>query len=371
MITPVRSLLSPVRVGAWTLSNRVVMAPMTRSRADAAGVPGPLAATYYGQRASAGLVVAEAAQIRPDGQGYLRTPGIHAPAQVEAWRAVTEAVHVRGGHIVLQLWHVGRASHPDNRAPGTRTLGPSALAAPGTIFTEAGMKPFPVPEAMSVDDLAGVVSDYADAARRALDAGFDGVELHAANGYLIDQFLQSSSNRRDDGYGGSIGNRCRLLLDATDALCRAIGADRVGVRLSPYGRFNGVQDPDPEALFDTAIRRLSERGIAYLHVIEPEVTGDRSVRHHQAAVPSAGAFARDRFSGTLIVCGGFDVERAEAAIAAGQADLVAFGRPFIANPDLVERIGRRSQWVIPDRSTFYTEGAAGYIDYSSEAPAGA
>ena len=360
-----RSLLSPVRVGAWALPNRIVMAPMTRSRADAAGVPSPLAATYYGQRASAGLIVAEAAQIRPDGQGYIRTPGIHTAAQVDAWRGVTDAVHERGGHIVLQLWHVGRASHPDNRAPGTRTLGPSALAAPGRIFTDDGLKPFPLPEAMTAEDVGQVIADYATAARRAVDAGFDGVELHAANGYLIDQFLQSSSNARTDRYGGSIENRCRLLLDTTDALCRAIGAERVGVRLSPYGRFNGVHDPDPAGLFGTAIGRLSERTLAYLHVIEPDVTGDRSDLG-RTATRSAAELARSHYRGTLIVCGGYDTERAEAAIAHDRADLVAFGRPFIANPDLVERIRRRMNWAVPDRATFYSEGAAGYIDYPGE-----
>ena len=360
-----RSLLSQVRVGAWTLPNRVVMAPMTRSRADAAGVPGPLAATYYGQRASAGLIVAEAAQIRPDGQGYLRTPGIHSTAQAAAWRAVTDAVHERGGLIVLQLWHVGRASHPDNRAPGTRTLGPSALAAPGRIFTDGGLKPFPVPEAMTAEDIEQVVADYASAARRAVEAGFDGVELHAANGYLIDQFLQSSSNTRMDRYGGSVENRCRLLLDTTDALCKAIGADRVGVRLSPFGRFNGVQDPQPEKLIATAMNRLSERSLAYLHVIEPEVTGDRSDADGATASSAAG-LARAHYRGTLIVCGGYDAERAEAAIARNLTDLVAFGRPFIANPDLVERIRGGRDWAVADRATFYSGGAAGYIDYLCE-----
>lgn len=358
-------LLSPTKLGAWSLANRVVMAPMTRSRAGPGGVPTELNALYYAQRAGAGLIVAEATQISADGQGYLRTPGIYSREQVAGWRLVTDAVHQHGGCIVLQLWHVGRVSHPENRTPGARSVGPSAIAAAGRIFTPSGLDDIPVPEAMGLADIRAVVDDYGHAAANALEAGFDGVELHAANGYLIDQFLHSNANLRSDAYGGSAANRCRFLNEVVARLSKSVGADRVGVRLSPYGTFNGVDDDDPEALFATAIEGLRTTGIAYLHVINLDVTGDRSV--DVAAVHVVG-FARRHYRGALIAAGGYDAEGASRVLAARQADLVAFGRPFIANPDLVARIAGGQAWAQPRRAAFYTEGETGYTDYPALAP---
>ncbi|MBN9460933.1 MAG: alkene reductase [Burkholderiales bacterium] len=358
-------LLSPASLGAWRLRNRIAMAPMTRSRAGAGGVPTSLNTRYYAQRAGAGLIIAEAAQISPEAQGYLRTPGIHGAEQIRGWRAVTDAVHERGGTIVLQLWHVGRCTHPENRLPGTRGVAPSAIAAPGRIFTPSGLLPMPVPVALDRAGIEAIVADYGRAAANALDAGFDGVELHAANGYLIDQFLHSSSNLRTDEYGGSISNRCRLLRDVAARLAERVGADRVGVRLSPFGAFNGAVDDDPEHLFATAIEGLNPLGIAYLHVINVEVSGDRNAAH---ASVDAVAFARSRWRGSLIAAGGYTADDAEEELASGQADVVAFGRPFIANPDLVERIRSGRPWAEPQRATFYTEGEAGYTDYPAADP---
>ena len=372
MTAQVHTLYTPVRVGAWSLRNRVVMAPMTRARSGAEGVPTPLNAEYYAQRASAGLIVAEATQIHPDGQGYVRTPGIHDAAQIAGWRAVTDAVHAAGGVIVLQLWHVGRVAHPFNQMPGARIVGPSADAAAVRIYTAQGMHPAPVPEALSADEVKGVALQYADAAARAMSAGFDGVELHAGNGYLIDQFLQAGANRRSDRYGGSVANRCRLLLEASEAVAARIGADRTGVRLSPFGTFNDVSDPDPAGLFGTAMAGLGTLGLAYLHVINLEVSGDRSVegRGNEAAAATAvdvAAFSRAHYPGVLMVAGGYTARSAEAAIDAGAADLIGFGRPYIANPDLAYRLQHGLALAEPQRASFYTEGAAGYADYPAAA----
>jgi N-ethylmaleimide reductase len=355
-------LFSPFTLGDLHLPNRVVMAPMTRSRAGIGAAPTALNATSYAQRASAGLIIAEGSQICAEGQGYLRTPGIYTPAQTEGWRAVTQAVHARGGRIFLQLWHVGRASHPDNRETGTRAVAPSAIAAPVQIYTAAGLQPAPVPHALSSTDIAQVIAAYAQAARHAVSAGFDGVEIHGANGYLVDQFLQSSSNHRDDFWGGSVNNRCRFLWEVTSACAAAIGNQRVGVRLSPFGVFNGVEDGDPEALFAAAISGLDRIAPAYLHAIRPEVNGDRTTKQ-TAAHPDIAAFCRRLFKGTLMLAGGFDAPAGEQALLRGDADLIAFGRPFIANPDLVARIQTGAAWAPAERATFYTEGAAGYIDY--------
>jgi N-ethylmaleimide reductase len=342
------------------------MAPMTRARSGPHGVPTPLNATYYAQRASAGLIVAEATQISADGQGYMRTPGIHTQAQVEGWKAVTGAVHAAGGRIALQLWHVGRASHPENREPGSRSVGPSAVAADIRIYTPRGWHPAPVPHALSEAEIRGVVADYARAAHLAVEAGFDGVELHAGNGYLVDQFLHANANRRTDAYGGSAANRSRLLWEVTEALAGAVGADRTGVRLSPFGVFNGVSDPDPAGLFATAIRGLDGMGLAWLHVINPEVSGDRAAKDVAPDV-DVPRFCRTHFRGTLMVAGGYDRDSAEAALQHGDADLVGFGRPYIANPDLAERLGRGAPLAAPERATFYTEGSRGYVDYPAVA----
>ncbi|GGC64970.1 alkene reductase [Chelatococcus reniformis] len=355
-------LFEPIEVGAWTLRNRMAMAPLTRSRADSEGLPSDLHATYYGQRAGAGLIVAEATQISPEGQGYLRTPGIYSEAQIGAWRRVTDAVHRGGGTIVLQLWHVGRIAHPANRIVAAPPVGPSPIAAAGTIFTPDGLVPFPTPRALATDVCARVADDYAAAARNALRAGFDGVEIHGANGYLLDAFLHDGSNRRDDRYGGSVENRTRLLVEVVEAVAAAIGADRTGARLSPFGSFNDASDSDPAALFDHVIRRLDRLDIAYLHVIKPEVSGDRSAGP-DGSVVDVPRFARQRFAGRLIVAGGYDKAAAERELAAGTADLVAFGRAFIANPDLPERLKVGAALTAADRTTFYTPGPKGYIDY--------
>ena len=357
-------LFSPVRVGALELPSRVVMAPMTRARAGRDGVPTPLMARYYAQRATAGLIVAEATQIEEEGQGYLRTPGIHSPAQIDGWRRATSAVHDAGGTIILQLWHVGRVSHPDNRAPGTRSVGPSPIAARVRVFTATGLHPAPVPHELAAREIDSIVRQYARAARNAIEAGFDGVEIHAGNGYLIDQFLHESSNRRSDWYGGSAENRSRLLWDVCEAVCLAVGNDRTGVRLSPFGVFNDVDDPDPAGLFDVAIRGLRPCQPAYLHVINPEVSGDRSVSAHGVDV---ARFSRERFDGALMVAGGYTAESAERTLREGTADLIGFGRPYIANPDLALRLREGAALAPADRATFYSEGEPGYTDYPAAA----
>lgn len=354
-------LFSALRVGALDLPSRVVMAPMTRARAGRGGVPTALMARYYAQRATAGLIVAEATQIGDEAQGYLRTPGIHTDEQIAGWQQVTRAVHDAGGRIALQLWHVGRVSHPDNRAPGTRSVGPSALAPRVRIFTSTGIHPAPVPHELSSSEIEAIVRQYARAARNARTAGFDAVEIHAGNGYLIDQFLHASANRRSDAYGGSAAHRCRLLWEVCDAVCLAVGSERTGVRLSPFGVFNDVGDPDPEGLFDLAIRGLSDRRPAYLHVINPEVSGDRSV---SVQAVDAARFSRDRFDGRLMVAGGYDRESAERALREQAADLIGFGRPYIANPDLARRLREGIPLAPADRATFYTEGEPGYTDYA-------
>lgn len=356
-------LFSPLRVGALELPSRVVMAPMTRARSGPHGVPTSLSTTYYAQRASAGLIVAEATQISAEGQGYMRTPGIHTASQISAWWQITDTVHAAGGRILLQLWHVGRASHPENREPGTRSVGPSAIAPEVKIFTASGMHPAPVPHALTQEEIAAIVREYAQAARNAIEAGFDGVEIHAGNGYLIDQFLHGNSNRRTDRYGGSAEARSRLLWEVCEAVMAAAGPGRTGVRLSPFGVFNGVSDDDPAALFATAIAGLDRLGPAYLHVINPEVSGDREAKGDACDV-DAPRFSRQHFSGKLMVAGGYDATTAEEALRSGMADLIGFGRPYIANPDLVARMRRNLPWAKPDRATFYTEGPRGYIDYA-------
>jgi N-ethylmaleimide reductase len=355
-------LFSPLRVGALDLPSRIVMAPMTRARAGHLGIPTALMARYYAQRASAGLIVAEATQVSEEGQGYLRTPGIHSDEQVAGWRQVTSAVHDADGRIVLQLWHVGRVSHPDNRVPGTRSVGPSPIAPRTRIFTSTGIHPAPTPHELSVPEIEAIVQQYAQAARNAIAAGFDGVEIHAGNGYLIDQFLHENSNRRTDAYGGSPQNRSRLLWEMCEAVCLAVGNDRTGVRLSPFGVFNDVDDTHPEQLFDVAIRGLAPLRPAYLHVINPEVSGDRSVSVEGV---DAALFSRERFDGTLMVAGGYDAQSAERALQEGTADLIGFGRPYIANPDLTARLRDETALTPADRATFYTEGERGYTDYTA------
>jgi len=355
-------LFAPFSLGSQELTNRVVMAPMTRNRA-LGNVPNDLMAQYYAQRAAAGLIITEGTTPSPDGLGYPRIPGIFSEAQVEGWRLVTERVHARGGHIFLQLMHTGRIGHPANLPEGAEVLGPSAVAAAGEIYTDAlGMQPHPVPRAMTEGDLARVIAAFALGARNAIAAGFDGIELHAANGYLLEQFLNPGSNQRKDAWGGSPEGRSRLILEVARAAAEAIGAERVGIRLSPHGVFNDMAPFDgiPETYTELA-RRLSALGLVYLHLVDHSAMG-------APPVPEATKAAlRAAFPGTFILSGGYDRARAEADLAAGRGDLVAFGRPFLANPDLVARLQKGAALAEPDMTAFYTPGEKGYTDYPAMA----
>jgi N-ethylmaleimide reductase len=354
----VSKLLSPVRVGPYDLRNRVVMAPMTRNRAGAGRAPTALNALYYAQRAGAGLIVSEATQVSAHGVGYPGTPGIHTDAQVAGWNLVTDAVHARGGRIFLQLWHCGRVSHPSLLPGGELPVSASAVAPNIQVSTPDGMKPAVAPRALALSEIPGVVAMYGHGAERAKEAGFDGVEIHAANGYLIDQFLRDGTNRRTDAYGGSPENRARFLLDVLDAVTAVWGADRVGVRLSPSGTFNDMHDSAPRATFGTAIRALAPKGLAYLHLVEPQ-PGD--LRHGGVAVPAAEF--RPLYPGVLMTNGGYTRDTAETVLAAGTADLVSFGQLFLANPDLPERFRRGVTLNPADPATFYGGDAKGYTDY--------
>ncbi|MFO1069115.1 MAG: alkene reductase [Geminicoccaceae bacterium] len=357
------TLFDPARFGAIDSANRVFMAPMTRNRADRAAVPSELAPDYYRQRASAGLIITEATQVAPEGQGYPLTPGIYDAAQVAAWRPVTAAVHAAGGKIVLQLWHVGRISHPDLQPGGVLPVAPSAIRPAGGTFTYSGPKDFVAPRALETDEIAGVVAQFRHGAELAKAAGFDGVEVHAANGYLIDQFLRDGSNRRSDRYGGSIANRIRFLQEVTDAVVGVWGADRVGVRFSPFGSFNDMADSDPVATFSAAAAAMGELKLAYLHMVE----GDGALA---TAEQLAGIRAiRGRFKGFHVACGGYDRARALDAVASGHADAVAFATLYISNPDLVARLRAGAALASPDRATFYQGGAKGYVDYPELAAA--
>ncbi|CTP92149.1 N-ethylmaleimide reductase [Xanthomonas translucens pv. poae] len=351
-------LFAPLRLGAIALANRIVMAPLTRNRAEGEGrIPSPLAPEYYGQRASAGLIVAEATQISPMGQGYMDTPGIYSQAQVAAWKTVTAEVHRRGGRIVLQLWHVGRISHVSLLPDGAAPVAPSALRANAKTYTAEGFSDVSEPRALRLDEIPALLEDFRHAARNAIAAGFDGVEVHAANGYLIDQFLRDGSNRRDDTYGGSIENRTRLLFEVVQAVAQEIGAERTGVRLSPVTPANDAHDSDPQPLFERAVERLDPLGLAFLHVIEGATGGPRdNIAFDYAAL-------RARFRGPWLVNNGYDKALAERVLGSGAADAVAFGRPFIANPDLVERLRRAAPLNPLDADTLYGGGAKGYTNY--------
>jgi N-ethylmaleimide reductase len=352
-------LLTPYTSDTLNLNNRLVMAPLTRRRAGEGNVPGEMNALYYAQRASAGLIIAEASQISTQGVGYMHTPGIHTQAQVDGWKLVTEAVHARGGKIFLQLWHVGRVSHsllqPNNALP----VSASAISAGDFITTPKGKMPMEVPRALGLDEIPGIIEDYRKASANAISAGFDGVEIHAANAYLLDQFMHSSSNTRADAYGGTIENRCRFTLEVTDAICAEIGPERTGIRLSPSNLKHGMDDPNPVALFGYVIQALDKRGLAYLHLVEPMAPLDQ----HPHMVKSVAKHFRKYYSGTLIAAGNFTPESARVALEAGDADLVAFGRLFISNPDLPERIQNNAPLTPPDTDTFYTSGPEGYVDY--------
>ncbi len=349
------TLFTPLSAGRLALSNRIVMAPMTRARADDDGRPLPITATYYAQRASAGLIISEGVFPEPMGKGYVRTPGLADAAQVAAWKPVTAAVHAAGGRIVAQLMHVGRISHPSLLPGGATPVAPSAVQAAGAVYTDAGMLPHPVPEALSAEGIAAVIAGYAAAARRAVEAGFDGVELHAASGYLPMQFLSTGSNQRTDGYGGSAANRARFTVEALQAIAGAIGADRVGIKLSPEMAFNDITDADPMQTCTTLVESIAPVGLAYLHV----APAARAAEYHREL--------RTRFGGTYIAGAGFDGTSAAAIVAAGGADAVAFGQLFIANPDLPQRLRTGLPLASADPATFYAGGEKGYIDYPAAA----
>ncbi len=358
------NLFDPIRVGRLTLPNRIIMPPLTRGRAGPAGVPDALVADYYSQRASAGLLIAEATAVNREGDGWPGAPGLYTDAQASGWRMVADAVHAAGGRIFVQLWHMGRTVVAQD-LDGARPLAPSEIAATGEQRGKDGVRmPFAVPRAMTQGDIDRTVADFARAAERAIEAGLDGVEIHAANSYLVDSFLRDGTNRRDDAYGGAPENRARFLVEIVDAVSRAIGADRVGVRLSPTNAVYGIADTKPGTTFTTVARMLNSFGLAYLHVLEPELGSGHPMATSLAPV---APLIRAAFDGPLILNGGDDRARAETAIAAGAADAVAFGTPFIANPDLVTRFSHDLPLAAPDPARFYTPGAAGYTDYPAAA----
>jgi len=346
------SVLTPYVLDGLSLPNRLVLAPMTRSRALEGGVPSPLALEYYVQRASAALIVTEGTQVSPEGQGYIATPGIYSPEQEAGWKRIVDAVHAAGGRIYAQLWHVGRVSHTSFQPGGAAPVAPSAIAIDGKTWTPEGQQPFSTPRALERDEIASVVAQYRQGAEVAHRAGFDGVELHGANGYLIDQFLRDGSNHRTDEYGGAIPNRIRFLTEVFDAVAMVFGAARVGVRISPSGSFNGMSDSDPKALFSAVADALTARGAGYLHVIDPVAGEDR-----------IAPLLRRHFPGTLILNGGFDARTGSGAIDEKLADLVSYGVPFLANPDLPRRFADGATLNAPDFATFYQGGERGYVDY--------
>jgi N-ethylmaleimide reductase len=364
------SLFSPLQVGPYRLNHRVVMAPLTRMRAERPSLaPRPLNAEYYGQRATpGGLIIAEASPVMATGHGSPGTPGIYSEQQIKGWRGVVDAVHAKGGLIFLQLWHVGRVSHSSFQPGGVLPVAPSAVpisAALKTMTADGKPAPYETPRALETSEIAGVVDSFRQAARNALRAGFDGVEIHGANGYLIEQFLQSHTNRRTDRYGGSVANRTRFLMEITQAVIDVWGVERVGVRLSPYGVANDSGEADPMPLYTHVIESLDPLGLAYLHFVEPRSSGAGRAEVNHQNVPSAMVLFRPIWSGVLISAGGFTGETAEAAIAAGHADAIAFGRIFISNPDLPRRLKHGFPLTPYNRATFYGGEEAGYTDYSA------
>jgi N-ethylmaleimide reductase len=352
-------LFDPFQLRKVQLANRLVMSPLTRSRAVHDNTPNALMATYYAQRAGAGLIITEGTSPSPNGLGYARIPGLFNSQHVSGWKLVTDAVHAKGGRIVVQLMHTGRVSHQANLPAGAEVLGPSAEPCPGEMWTDVqGSQPHTAPRAMTSADIAAAVGEYVQAARLAMEAGFDGVELHAANGYLLEQFLNANINRRVDGYGGTPEGRNRLVLDVAAAAAQAIGADRVGIRLSPYGVFNGAgafAGVDEQYL--ALAKELFALGLMYAHVLDHSALGAPAVSD------GLKAGLREAFQGPFILAGGFDKALAEQALTSGRADLIAMGRPFLANPDLVERLRQRSTLNAVDPQTYYTPGEKGYTDY--------
>ncbi|MGF6281545.1 alkene reductase [Pseudomonas mandelii] len=362
-------LFQPIALGPYTLAHRVAMAPLTRSRAGQPGdIPTAMNAEYYRQRASAALIITEATQISRQGQGYAWTPGIYSDEQVQAWREVSTQVHEAGGLIFMQLWHVGRVSHPSFQPDNALPVAPSALPVPGKTFivdTDGNgvWGDVPVPRALQTSEIAGIISDYRRAARNALNAGMDGVEIHAGNGYLLDQFINSNSNQREDAYGGSLENRARLLLEVVAAVVDEVGAERVGVRLTPMGRFMGMGDETPQATFGHIVHSLNQWTLAYLHLVEPAVVGTVKDENFDPRWDEIIGQLRAAWDGVLMIAGGYDPETAEQALIDGRADIIAFGRPFLANPDLPRRIRDGLSLNTPDPSTFFGGDQRGYVDY--------
>ncbi len=350
-------LFSPVKLGGIALKNRMVMAPLTRNRAGAGGVPQAMNVTYYVQRASAGLIISEATPISAMAHGYPALPGIYTDEQVAGWKKVTDAVHAEGGKIVLQLWHVGRISHPSLLPNGAQPVAPSAITPNGKAFTYQGLVDYVQPRALDVSELPGIVADYVHATKSAISAGFDGVEIHAANGYLLDQFLRDGTNKREDHYGGNIENRTRLLLEVTKAVVTVAGADKVGIRISPVNPFNDMKDSNPQALFNYVVDVLNQFNLAYLHVVEGGIHGGG------IADPFDFSALRKHCQSPYIANLAYDKARGNAVIASGHADAVAYGVPFIANPDLVKRFSTNAALNEADSSTFYGGTEHGYTDY--------
>jgi N-ethylmaleimide reductase len=357
MTTP--QLFQPTHIGDIEVANRIVMAPLTRSRADEANGDTPGSAMnvdYYRQRSGAGLIISEGTQVSPVGKGYMATPGIYSDAQVEGWKPITQAVHDAGSKIIAQIWHVGRITHPDLTG-GAQPVAPSAIQPKVVAYTPNGKVDVPVPHALTAAEVKDVVQQFRQAAANAMRAGFDGVEIHGANGYLVDQFIRDGANQRTDDYGGSIENRCRFALEVVDACVAEIGAGRVGIRLSPLTPFNDLADSNPQAVFGYLIEALNQRGIAFIHFIEGATGGPRDLPGFDYAA------ARQAFKGTYIANNGYDRQMAIDAIESGKADAIAFGRMFISNPDLVERLKLNAALNEPNPSTFYTPGPVGYTDY--------
>ena len=349
-------LFAPIEIGAYTLSNRIFMAPLTRMRAPE-NIPTSMMATYYKQRATAGLIITEGAQVSPQGTGYPATPGIYSEAQVEGWKGITDAVHEEGGHIFLQLWHVGRISHPDFH-DGQLPVAPSAIAPAGEAVTYEGMKPYVAPRTLDTEEIPQIVDQFRNGAKNALEAGFDGVEIHSANGYLLDQFLRDGTNKRDDMYGGSPENRARFLMEVIETVGDIYGMDKVGVRLAPSGTFNDMSDSDPEKIFGHVAEQLNRFALAYLHIVDAL---ESDIRHGAKVVPLP--YLRKTYKGKMIVCGGYDKKKGNSVIAEGDADAVAFGQLYIANPDLPERLKADSPLNEADPATFYGGTEKGYTDY--------
>ncbi|RDK05192.1 alkene reductase [Cupriavidus lacunae] len=362
---PDKTLLEPYSLGSLTLANRVVMAPLTRNRAGAGLVPSDLAATYYAQRASAGLLITEATQVSAQAQGYQDTPGLYTQEQIDGWRKVTDAVHAKGGRIFVQLWHVGRVSHVALQPGGVAPVAPSAIRAVTKTFVNNDFADVSEPRALALNELPGIVSDFRQAAANAIAAGFDGVEIHGANGYLLEQFIKDGANRRTDTYGGSVENRARLLLEVVAAVAKEIGAERTGVRISPVSPANAISCSDPQPQYDYIAEQLSALGIVYLHVVEGATGGPRDV------APFDYDALRSRFKQTYLANNGYDLALASARLAEGKADLFAFGRPFISNPDLVERLKSGAPLAALNPATLYGGGAEGYTDYPTLADASA